>query len=279
MAPKAHTADSVAKRQRIGRHIEVQGHRGFGDLAPHNSLKAFQAAANLAGVDSVEFDVQMSSDGHLVVSHGAEHGPTAVMSQTLAQLQQADLGEGEHVPLLSDVIDVCLSGGLKMNVEMKTADPAALDATLELLRRKDALSCCRISSFHRAALQHIMRVAPEVPLGALYNSSIAPLDPANPDAGSITQPTPADFASWFADHKVPGDSVNLKSETVTTAEIEEIRRCGKQVMIWYPGSRQPKYFDSPDEYRRLLTFDVDTICCNRPDTLVQVLAEQVVSAL
>lgn len=253
--------------------VEVQGHRGFGSLEPHNTLKAFRAAAAHAGTTSVEFDVQLSADSHLVVTHGAEVGECSVPSQTLAQLQEPDLGGGERVPLLAEVVDVCLAGGLKLNVELKTADPVAIDATLELLRKKGALSSCRISSFHRAALQHVMKAAPDVPVGALYNPSTRPIDPEKPDAGNLAEPTPTDFASWFADHKVPGDSVNLRNETFTAEEIQEARKHGKQVMVWYPGVIQPKFADSAEEYRRVAAFGVDVICCNRPDILAEVLAE------
>merc|ERR1719356_11619 len=119
--------------------LEVQGHRGWGDTQPHNTLRAFRAAVDHPGISSVEFDVQQSVDGHLVVTHGAEVGPSAVPSRTLAELQGPDLGHGERVPLLADVIDVCLAGQLLMNVEMKTADTAVIDSTLALLRQKDAL--------------------------------------------------------------------------------------------------------------------------------------------
>merc|ERR1712216_407458 len=99
---------------------------------------------------------------------------------------------------------------------------------------KDALPKCRISSFHRAALQRVIEKAPEVPIGALYNRGIRPADPNDASKGSLKEKTPADFASWFGDHKVRGDSVNMVSEMLTAKDVAEARRCGKQVMVWYP---------------------------------------------
>lgn len=251
--------------------VEVEGHRGFGELEPHNTLRAFRAAAACPGVSSVEFDVQASADFHLVVSHGAEHGPSSVPSQTLAELQVSDLGHGERTPTLAEVVDVCLAGGLTMNVELKTAEPWVVDATLALLREKAALSSCRISSFHRAALQHVMKKAPEVPIGSLYNPSLCPMDDNDASLGSVSAPTPSDFASWFADHKVAGDSVNMRSETITAEEVREARRHGKKVMAWYPCFRKQEFEESVHEYKRMISLGVDVICCNKPDILASIV--------
>ena len=47
------------------------GHRGTRGRLPENSLEAFQAALE-AGLDGVEFDVQRSRDGHLLIYHNFE---------------------------------------------------------------------------------------------------------------------------------------------------------------------------------------------------------------
>ena len=49
--------------------MEIQGHRGFGKLAPFNSIRAFNLASRL-GLDSVEFDIRILKDKTLVVNHG-----------------------------------------------------------------------------------------------------------------------------------------------------------------------------------------------------------------
>ena len=51
--------------------MEIQGHRGFGKLAPFNSIRAFNLASRL-GLDSVEFDIRILKDKTLVVSHGKD---------------------------------------------------------------------------------------------------------------------------------------------------------------------------------------------------------------
>lgn len=48
--------------------IEVQGHRGARGSRPENTLPAFQFALE-NGVDTLELDIQVSSDNQLVISH------------------------------------------------------------------------------------------------------------------------------------------------------------------------------------------------------------------
>ena len=51
-------------------------HRGGADLWPENTLEAFGEAIAL-GVDGIEFDVQLSADGHLVIHHDGRLKPDA----------------------------------------------------------------------------------------------------------------------------------------------------------------------------------------------------------
>jgi len=71
-------------------------HRGANQVAPENTLPAFQAAVDL-GADGVELDVQYTSDGHLVVFHNpslekTSDGTGRVTSHTLEELRKLDAG-------------------------------------------------------------------------------------------------------------------------------------------------------------------------------------------
>lgn len=48
--------------------FDVQGHRGARGLAPENTLTAFRAALDL-GVTTLELDVGLTRDGHVVIAH------------------------------------------------------------------------------------------------------------------------------------------------------------------------------------------------------------------
>ena len=52
----------------IGLGLRIGGHRGAAGVAPENTYAGFNVAA-LAGVDYLEFDVQLLADGVAVVIH------------------------------------------------------------------------------------------------------------------------------------------------------------------------------------------------------------------
>lgn len=86
--------------------FDLQGHRGARGLAPENTLPAFAKALSL-GVDTLELDVNMTQDGHLIVGHDpvlqphlarnaegrwiAAPGPV-IWRTPLADLQRFDVG-------------------------------------------------------------------------------------------------------------------------------------------------------------------------------------------
>mmetsp|Transcript_51815 Transcript_51815/g.168415 ORF Transcript_51815/g.168415 Transcript_51815/m.168415 type:complete len:202 (-) Transcript_51815:34-639(-) len=188
----------------------------------------------------------------------------------LAELREAG------VPLLSEVVDCCLKGKLIMNVELKGGESADNVAdTLTLLREKGALPSCRISSFDRGMLKQTMEIEPRVPLGALYHPAERLVDPNDPSKGIIYEEEPEDFASWFEDHRIDGDSVNLRAEAVLRKPelIEHARKCGKQVMVWFPCNTNKGFEDGEATYRRILDLGVEVICCNKPSVLTSLLSK------
>jgi len=54
--------------------IDVQAHRGGAGLMPENTIPAMQHALDL-GVNTLEFDLQLSQDGQVVVSHDSYFHP------------------------------------------------------------------------------------------------------------------------------------------------------------------------------------------------------------
>ena len=84
------------------------GHRGASALAPENTLRAIELAIDL-GLDLVEVDVYLSRDGEVVVIHDENlrrlaGRSEAVADLTAAELSRVDLGAGQGVPRLVDVL-------------------------------------------------------------------------------------------------------------------------------------------------------------------------------
>lgn len=122
--------------------MKVTGHRGASAIAPENTKAAFRLAIEL-GADGLEFDVQRTSDGELVVMHDAmldrtTNGTGAVFDTPFEQLAGLDAGgwfderfAGEPIPRLADVLqlaDVAFELELKdYGTELVFAVLAAVD--------------------------------------------------------------------------------------------------------------------------------------------------------
>ena len=79
-------------------------HRGLSALTPENTLPAFAAALAL-GADEIEFDVRLTKDNRLVVSHDntlerISDGEGKLCDHTLEELKKLNIGvkEGWTVP-------------------------------------------------------------------------------------------------------------------------------------------------------------------------------------
>lgn len=99
----------------------VTAHRGFSGLYPENTMMAFEKAVEL-GVDIVEFDVRLSSDGIPVILHDATldrttDGNGPVSSFNISELQKLNASywnagmrldkpmfENIRIPLFEDVL-------------------------------------------------------------------------------------------------------------------------------------------------------------------------------
>lgn len=140
--------------------FDIQGHRGARGLAPENTLPAFATALSI-GVSTLEFDVNLTKDGHLLVGHDPvllphlarldgqwikPPGP-AIWQTPLADLQRYDVGrldpstrygqtypeqkavDGTPMPLLEQVFALVAKSGnsaMRFNIETKL-NPAKPD--------------------------------------------------------------------------------------------------------------------------------------------------------
>lgn len=157
----------------------VIGHRGAAAVRPENTLLSFQTARD-AGACMIEFDVQPSADGELVVFHdatlarlGAE--PTAVTSLTYEALSSRVVGRYQgtslHIPRLVDVF-ATFQQSLLYNIELKTDVTLSLDAAkhlVNLAHEHRVTERVLVSSFHHDNLRLVREGAPDIALGLLLS--------------------------------------------------------------------------------------------------------------
>lgn len=124
-APGAHAARCAA-------------HRGDLKNAPENTIPAFVSAAR-KGAPMIEFDVQLSSDGELVLMHDATVDRTTggrgkVSDLSFAQLRALDAGKrfapqfaGTRIPALREALEA-IPRGILLNVHLKNSPGVAASA-------------------------------------------------------------------------------------------------------------------------------------------------------
>lgn len=149
-------------------------HRGLYDNlhgVPENSLPAFRAAAEKGY--GVELDVQLSSDGQVVVFHDdtldrvcGVHGN--VIDYSLADLRRMKLLDTEEtIPLFTEVLDMLSQGAGPVIVELKSGkrNGELCEKTRELLRAYPGVYC--VESFDPGIVNWFRKNAPEIIRGQL----------------------------------------------------------------------------------------------------------------
>jgi glycerophosphoryl diester phosphodiesterase len=237
------------------------GHRGARGLAPENTL-AGMAAGMAAGADGVEFDVQRTADGHLVVFHDDDLKRICgvggrVVTSTLAQLRELDAGRhfgpqfaGELIPTLDELIET-LPPNAFLNIEAKRFRfrSDGLEAGIvQAIQRHNLLGRCIVSSFNPVLLWRLGRMERSVPLGLLYAPDL-----------------PLGFNRGWQRHVLRLRALHPYHEEVTPDRVRRAHGRGWQVNTWT--------VNDPAEMRRLIGLGVDGIITDRPDLLSALLME------
>jgi len=148
--------------------VLIFAHRGASNLAPENSLKAFKKAIELKA-DFIEFDVQRTKDGEIVIMHDANTFRTTgyagiLEKMTLKQLKQLDCGQGEKIPTLNELIEVA-KGKIGLNCEIKSKGLA--EKVVDIFRDANLIDSTIISSFKHSELLKIQKLEPKLKLASL----------------------------------------------------------------------------------------------------------------
>lgn len=154
--------------------ILVIGHKGASKIKPENTLIAFQKAIELQA-DYMEFDIQASKDGEIIVFHdydilritGLEG---SIEEMTLEELKQLDVGNGERIPTLQEVIELAM-GKIGLQIEIKCENIGK--KVVELLRNAELIESSIISSFIHNELLRIQKLEPKLNLGALISERVS----------------------------------------------------------------------------------------------------------
>ncbi len=212
------------------------GHRGVMGVEPENTLRSFVAAQE-SGLDGIELDLHLSSDGALVVMHDADvdrttDGSGPISAYSLQELRALDAGRGERVPTFEEVLDVVTAP-----IQAEIKDTQAAQALAEVMLKRELVERVEVSSFHDQALAEITRLVPGVRtalIGGRYGADIA--DRAV-DVGARTL------------------CLNIRRLTLET--VEHARKHDLRVLAWVVNTQ--------DQLRLARAFELDGVTTDYPE--------------
>ncbi|HWP93784.1 MAG TPA: glycerophosphodiester phosphodiesterase family protein [Thermodesulfobacteriota bacterium] len=219
------------------RHFYKIAHRGASAYEPENTLRSFRRALDM-GADLIEFDIRLSSDGHLIVIHDKKvdrttDGTGLVREMTLGQLKKLDAGKGEKIPTFEEVIDFG-KGKTRFVVELK--EGGTEEKIVNLIRENDLFQDVVIVSYHSKLVKNVKALEPRVSTGLI---SLLPFNAVGNGKESL---------------------VNIIAPfhyLVTKGLVERVHRNGMFLFTWV--------VDNQKRAERLKEIGVDGIVTNKPD--------------
>lgn len=203
-------------------------HRGLYDNhsgIPENSLAAFRRAAEKGY--GVELDVQITSDGQVIVFHDDDLDRMCGVSgkiwdRSLAQLRQLRLlGTEETIPLFTEVLDVLKQGAGPLIVELKLGPRSKelCEKTKAFLDRYPGVFC--VESFDPRIVLWFRKNAPEYIRGQL----------AQP-AECYARRLPPHIAGWLAECRFSFlNQPDFIAYKIGPRPAGVLRQCRKGVML------------------------------------------------
>ncbi len=151
-------------------------HRGAAGLAPENTLLAIHEGL-MHRADFIEIDIRRAADGEFVLMHDATvdrttNGSGAVAELPWPALNRLDAGSHfsvrhthELVPSLTEVLDLLKNETTPLLIEVKTADPEAIPALVQLIRQAGMAQRVLIASFSHVWVADFHHHAPDISVG------------------------------------------------------------------------------------------------------------------
>lgn len=231
---------------------QMIAHRGGPVYAPENTLAAFRNAIEI-GSDWLEFDVQRTKDGELVVIHDetvdrTTNGSGNVKDLTLQQIKALDAGNGEQVPTFDEVIALAKNAGVGVMPEAKSPElyPGVEAKMITALQTGNMLNQAVVQSFVPDALERLHQADPDASLCALYG-----LWELNPGG---SQPGDAEVICPMAEMVI-----------LNPWMLRQAHQNGKIVYVWFG------VIEHPLVMRILLAFGADGVMVDDPTALAKIL--------
>jgi len=228
--------------------------------APESTLPAFASAID-KGADSIEFDVHLTRDGHLIVHHDfylgrTDTGTGYVGDLALAELRALDAGSwfdarfcGERMPTLEEVLTLG-RGEVGFEIDMKGSSLLFLQRLIEVIAQLGVVETVELTSAHTPLLFHAKKINPELRTGMFFYPLPQWMGPA------LGQKHILDWMK-LADAQV----AHLHSSLIDADFVGTLQRAGLRVH----GSN----LDTPEEIKTALSVELDQFSTSRLDLALQ----------
>lgn len=219
----------------------------------------------MQGADMVELDVQLTSDGEVVVFHDEKlsrctNGRGRIADHTLAALKKLDAGgwfgrkfQGEKIPTLAEVLDFCRER-IAVNIEVKTEavrdeiSGGIEEKCLCLVDQAGMRGHVVFSSFNPLAIVHLKAIDGETPAAVLYEKKHYGLQWPSAIVQSLR-----------------ADAFNCSWRELGCAWLADLKQHDIPVNVYTVNDEK--------KMKRWLALGIDGIFTNHPDVLKRVLED------
>lgn len=206
-------------------HNKVIAHRGAwkNHDASQNSISSLISTIKL-GCEAAEFDVWLSSDDKVILSHDPTIGGKVVEDTPAQVLTEIPLKNGDFVPLLEEYLKCIKQQNktrlvleLKGSLKGKERSLALADSAVQIVHRYKAQAWVDYISFDYEALLHVKEIDPTATIAYLEtNKTLEELSAANVNGIDYH------FSAFYNDEKLTDKAKQLGLTTnVWTVNTEE----------------------------------------------------------
>lgn len=209
------------------KRVGIWAHRGCSMMNPENTLPAFKKAAELEGITGIEFDVQLTNDGEIVVIYDERvdrttDGTGNVCDYTLAELKKLSItgDDSYRIPTLREVLELlkpyCVNKGLRLNIELKNSVVryrGMEQKVIDMVSEYGIESYVVYSSFNHDSIGLVRQLKADADVAYLAGDYHRCMDGIRKYGGTTIHP-----AQW-------GMPVNK-------TDVEAIQKAGMRVRMW-----------------------------------------------
>ena len=249
----------------------VIAHQGGDGVWPGESMLAFQNAVDL-GVDMLEMDLHITSDGVLVLMHDetvdrTTDGTGEIESMTLTEIKQLDAaydwspddgatfpyrGQGIQVATLEEVFTAFPE--MRMTIEIKKTNSSMAKPFCDLIRAYDMQEKVLVASFHDERLKEFRAECPEVATSSAKDETTVFVLMTKVFLGGFYSPA-------FYSLQVPEKSGGITVMTPAFVKAAHARNLAVE----------PWTINDAETMRKFIEWGVDGIITDRPDIMMEVL--------